>query len=85
MPRRQRHVRSEEPDEMVTVDLPAGEFTTAVIEPGERTEDDPDLAGEAVMVTGIARVPLRASRYASRAFRMLTPNGGIPVSQLGRF
>ena len=86
MPRRQRHVRSEEPDEMVTVDLPAGEFATAVVEPGVRTEDDPDLAWEAGIVTGIARVPLRAPRYASRAFRMLiTPNRGIPVSQLGRF
>ena len=85
MPRSQRHFRSEEPDEMVTVDLPTGEFTTAVVEPGERREDDSDLTWEAGIVTGVARVCLRVPRYASRAFRMLTPNGGIPVSQLGRF
>jgi hypothetical protein len=47
---------------MVTVLLPADEFTTAVVEPGERREDDSDLTWEASIVTGIARVSLRAPR-----------------------
>ena len=62
MPRRQHHFRSEEPDEMVTVLLPAGEFTTAMVEPGDCREDDSDLTWEASIVTGIARVSLRAPR-----------------------
>ena len=62
MPRSQHHFRSEEPDEMVTVLLPAGEFTTGVVEPGECREDDSDLTWEASIVTGIARVSLRAPR-----------------------